>query len=70
MDRNLPMKRSYSTNSEREATTNEANVLPQGSVRERRKPDRYTDSNYQGDARVGATSTSARNPNPAVHSDH
>jgi len=54
----LPMKRSCSTDSERGATTNQANVLPKGSVRVRRQPDRYDDSNYRGhDGRKGAIST-------------
>ena len=65
MDRNLPMIRSYSTNSEREETTNQANVLPKGSVRVRRQPERYNNDNYRGqDGRVGATSTDSDSSNP------
>jgi hypothetical protein len=56
--RNLPLQRSCSTNSEREETTNQANVLPEGSVRVRRQTERYDDSNYRGhDGRRGAIST-------------
>jgi hypothetical protein len=55
---NLSLERSVSTKSEREETTNQANVLPEGSVRVRRQPDRYDDSNYRGhDGRKGAIST-------------
>jgi hypothetical protein len=58
MNSNPPLQRSCSTNSEREATTNQDNVLPEGSVRVRRQPERYDGSNYQGqDGRRGAIST-------------
>ena len=58
MNSNPPLYRSCSTKSEREATTNQDNVLREGSVRVRRQPDRYDDSNYRGhDGRKGAIST-------------
>ena len=55
---NLSLHRSVSTKSEREETTNQANVLPEGSVRERREPKRYNDADYRSqDGRKGAIST-------------
>jgi hypothetical protein len=65
MDRNLPLQRSCSTNSERGATTNQDNVLPEGLIRVRRQPNRYNDADYRGhDGRVGATSTNSDSSNP------
>ena len=63
------MQRSCSTNSERASTTDQSNIRKDKRVS---KPvDRYDPSPKKGeDARVGATSTSASNPNPDVHSDH
>jgi hypothetical protein len=69
MDRNLPLKRSDSTNSDREATTDPGNVLPEGSVRERREPKRYKDDDYRGhDGRKGAISTDS-NSKSSFHNE-
>jgi hypothetical protein len=67
--RNLPLQRSCSTNSDREATTNQANVLPEGSVRERREPKRYNDADYRSqDGRKDAISTDS-DPKRSFHNE-
>jgi hypothetical protein len=69
MDRNLQLQRSCSTNSDRKATTDPGNVLAEGSVRVRREPDRYDDSNYRGhDGRKGAISTDS-DSNRSFHNE-
>jgi hypothetical protein len=62
------MERSYSTKSDRADTTQQSNIREDKRVS---KPVKlYDPSPKKGeDARVGATSTSASNPNPVVHSD-
>lgn len=62
-------RRTCSTNSERAATTDGLNIREYKRVSN--PVVRYDPSHKKGDdARVGATSTSASNPNPRVHSDH
>ena len=61
-------RRTFSTNSERAATTDKSNIRED--KRESKPVERYDPSPKGEDARVGATSTSASNPNRRVHSDH
>ena len=67
--RNLQLQHSCSTNSDREATTDPGNILPKGSVRERRPTERYDDSNYRShDGRKGAISTDS-NSKSSFHNE-